>query len=288
MMIVLRGCRFPTYHPGVDPAHAVAVPVPCCALAWIRVRGQLTCRRYLGSEGHEGSRERQSKWVGSSPGHGGSGRTSQPPSCFRRPLDSDSWWRPPLPASQHVEAAAPSWAQAHWESICTRCSCPRTQAAGFLEAVGTGVGTMRRVLGVASGWRAGSGVGAAVSAGAPLTHHRVSGLWARNTQQTSSTCCALIVGLGTKWCNARQWQLWLVGRLEPGWSGKVPPQRHPRRKSRMIGRSQSWGSQGRIFPVEGRESSEGLRWEGGEGVKKPGEAGSFDSWLMPGRVLSSG
>lgn len=46
--------------------------------------------------------------------------------------------------------------------------------------------------------------------------------------------------------------------------------------------------QRRTFQVEGTESSEALRWEGGEGAKKPGEAGSFDSLLMPGRVLSSG
>lgn len=74
------------------------------------------------------------------------------------------------------------------------------------------------------------------------------------------------------------------------WEGSPTPtpQRHPRRKSRMIGRSQSWDSQGITFQAEGTENSEGLRWEGRKGVKKPGEAGSAAPLLRPGRVLSSG
>lgn len=81
---------------------------PRCGPSWIRVKGQLTCRRYLGSEGQEGSQGRQSKQVASSPGHRGSGKTSQLPSRFTFPLGSDSLWLPPLPAPQHVETVAPS------------------------------------------------------------------------------------------------------------------------------------------------------------------------------------
>lgn len=152
-------------------------------------------------------------------------------------------------------------------------------------------GPMQKVPGVALGWRAGSGVGAA-----DHNPHEGRGpsnsslcLWAWNTQRAfieHLLCTGNRAGdrndkmQGNGRCG-------VVGRLEPGWSGKVPSQRHPRRKSRMVRRSQSRDSQERTFQEEGTESSEGLRWEGREGVKKSREAGSFASLLMPGRALSS-
>ena len=154
LMIVLRGPGLPHAIPGIHPAQAVALLIPPRGLSWIRVRRLLIAGATLVQKG---MREVQERW-GPARAKGGAGGTSQPPSCFRFPLGSDSRWPPPLPAPQHVEAAALHGLRPAVDPPAHDASALalRLPASGR-SRLGQVRGPTRRVPVVALGWRAGSG-----------------------------------------------------------------------------------------------------------------------------------
>ena len=168
-------------------------------------------KRGMGVEDRGSPRRGKADRVGSSPGQPASLKLQVSSGlCF---LDASS---PPHHSALTVTAVLP-WARACPGSTCMLCSYPCAQAAaclslkaaGFLESVGTGMGT--HAQGPGSGFR-----GRALPQGgvlptmipkrtrSSLTHHYIPGLGTLSTHLLS-TCCVPVVGLGIP-----QWARWSV------------------------------------------------------------------------------
>lgn len=139
--------------PGRPPSPSCGPPCPTLWAFLDRGRGQLTCRSHLGSEGREGGPGEAKQAVGIQPKPRGS-RGNGPAAlmlqvscglCFAVASSSPpqhAWRQLPLrglrPAQDPLARVAPAPA-----------ACPPTQAASFLESVGTGTGPMPMVPEVA-------------------------------------------------------------------------------------------------------------------------------------------
>lgn len=154
------------------------------------VRGQLTCRRHLTQRGtgwRIGETPGEAKLAGWGPAQA-KGVQGEPAGCLLLQGSSGlcfSEVSSPAQSSALEETAALLWAQACPGPTCTCCSHPRTQAAacpdapqaaGFLESVGTGMGTRAQGPGcgfgvreLAQGW--GPPTTIPMAAVSPITHH---------------------------------------------------------------------------------------------------------------------